>query len=146
MKPGPREGFRWTRESIIYAIELWHRKHLRIPTTDEWDAAGPDHPSRVTVIRRFGSWNAAMEAAGFRPRRPGERMRTSLRTSRRGTPLSDFRVRLRVVSEFDVVVQARTPAEARMRARSAPAASVLASGAPPGQVRAIAVEEAEPRS
>ena len=133
MKPGPREGFRWTRESIVYAIELWHRKHLRIPTTDEWDAAGPDHPSRVTVIRRFGSWNAAMAAAGFRPRRPGERRRGSLRPRR-------FRVRLRVISEYDVVVQARTPAEARMRARATGAAPIPAGGA----VRAIAVEEAGP--
>lgn len=138
MKPGPREGFRWTREAIVYAIELWHRKHLRIPTTDEWDAAGPDHPSRVTVIRRFGSWNAAMAAAGFRPRRPGERRRASLRPV--GTPDRRFRVRLRVISEYDVVVQARTPAEARMRARAARSAAVPAGGA----VRAIEVEEAEP--
>jgi hypothetical protein len=69
MRPGPREGFHWTSELIVYAIELWHRQHLRTPTTDEWDRAGPNHPSRVSVIRRFGSWNAAMAAAGFRPAR-----------------------------------------------------------------------------
>jgi hypothetical protein len=64
---------------ILYAIELWHRQHLRIPTTDEWDRAGPNHPSRVTVMRRFGSWNAAMAAAGFRPRGPGRRRTPSVR-------------------------------------------------------------------
>ena len=25
MNPGPRRGFRWTPELIVYAIELWHR-------------------------------------------------------------------------------------------------------------------------
>jgi hypothetical protein len=79
MNPGPRRGFRWTPDLIVYAIELWHRQQLRIPTTDEWDRAGPNHPSRVTVIRCFGSWNAAMRAAGFRPRRPGQRRTPSVR-------------------------------------------------------------------
>jgi hypothetical protein len=79
MRPGPRRGFRWTPELILYAIELWHRQHLRIPTTDEWDRADANHPSRVTVIRRFGSWNAAMRAAGFRPRGPGQRRTPSVR-------------------------------------------------------------------
>ena len=55
--------FRWTPELIVYAIELWHRQHLRLPTTDEWDRAGPNNPSRVTVIRRFGSWNVSGGAA-----------------------------------------------------------------------------------
>jgi Homing endonuclease associated repeat len=73
MNPGPRPGFRWTSELIVYAIELWQQQHLRIPTTNEWVRAGTNHPSRVTVIRRFGSWNKAMAAAGFRPRRPSQR-------------------------------------------------------------------------
>jgi Homing endonuclease associated repeat len=79
VNPGPRQGFRWTPELILYAIELWHRQHLRIPTTDEWDRAGANNPSRVTVIRTFGSWNAAMAAAGFRPRGPGQRRAPSVR-------------------------------------------------------------------
>jgi Homing endonuclease associated repeat len=72
MKPGPRDGFRWTSETIAYAFELWHRKNLCSPTVDEWRRAGPDHPSVTTVRQVFGSWNAAVEAAGLRPRRPGE--------------------------------------------------------------------------
>ena len=66
-------------ELILYALELWHRQHLRIPATDDWDRAGPNHPSRVTVMRRFGSWNTAIVAAGFRPRRPGQRRTPSFR-------------------------------------------------------------------
>jgi hypothetical protein len=77
MKPGPRDGFRWTSETIAYAFELWHRRHLCSPTVDEWRRAGPDHPSVTTVRQVFGSWNAAVEAAGFRPRRPGESRRAA---------------------------------------------------------------------
>jgi len=75
MKPGPREGFRWTRETISYAFELWHRKYLCTPTLSEWRRAGPDHPSSTTVKGVYGSWNAAVEAAGFRPRLRGHARR-----------------------------------------------------------------------
>jgi len=78
MRPGPRDGFRWTRETIIYALELWHRRHLCSPTVAEWRLAGESHPSVTTVRTVFGSWNAAIAAAGLRPRRPGE--------ARRGVP------------------------------------------------------------
>ena len=70
MRTGPRTGFQWTPETIVYAIGLWYRRHSRIPFTSEWDQAGENHPSRQTVARVFGSWNEAMIAAGFdaRPR------------------------------------------------------------------------------
>jgi hypothetical protein len=71
MRAGPRKGFTWNRASIIYAIDLWHRRHLKTPTVAEWESAGPDHPCRQTVQRVFGSWSAAMRAAGFRPRGRG---------------------------------------------------------------------------
>lgn len=76
MRSGPREGFRWNRETIAYAIDLWHRRHLHTPTAAEWERAGRDHPCRQTVLRVFGSWNAAIRHAGYRPRprgRPKER-------------------------------------------------------------------------
>ncbi len=71
MRSGPRNGFRWTNETILYAIHLWHRKHRRPPATSEWEQAGENHPSRQTVRRVFGSWNEAMVAAGFTPRPRG---------------------------------------------------------------------------
>jgi hypothetical protein len=69
--PGPRVGFRWDETTICYAIDLWHRRHLRPPKFEEWLRAAEDHPSASTVLRRFGSWNAAIRAAGLRPRRQG---------------------------------------------------------------------------
>jgi hypothetical protein len=72
VRSGPRNGYSWDRQSIIYAIDLWHRRHLRTPTVAEWEQAGENHPCRATVQRVFGSWSAAMRAAGFRPRRRGQ--------------------------------------------------------------------------
>ena len=72
MKTGPRHGFTWNRQTIIYALDLWHRRHLATPTVAEWESAGPEHPCRQTVQRVFGSWSAAMCAAGFRPRGRGQ--------------------------------------------------------------------------
>jgi hypothetical protein len=69
--PGPRAGFRWTREMIAYAMELWHREHLYAPTQDDWERAGRNHPCRLTVIRAYGTWNAAVHDAGLRPRPRG---------------------------------------------------------------------------
>jgi len=72
VKPGPRDGFRWNRATVVYAFELWNRRYLCSPTVDEWRRAGPDHPSVSTVRQVFGSWNRGVKAAGMRPRRPGE--------------------------------------------------------------------------
>ena len=75
MRTGPRRGFRWTPDTIVYAIHLWHRQNSRLPLTREWEQAGENHPSRQTVMRVFGSWNAAMSAAGFAPRPRGRQPR-----------------------------------------------------------------------
>lgn len=73
MRSGRRVGFYWTREAIVYAMDLWHREHLRAPTLREWSYASENHPTYVTVMRRFGSWNKAIRAAGFRPLAPGHK-------------------------------------------------------------------------
>ena len=40
MRTGPRTGFRWTHDTIVYAITLWNRKHSRPPLTSDWEQAG----------------------------------------------------------------------------------------------------------
>jgi hypothetical protein len=77
MRTGPRTGFRWNCETIVYAIRLWHRKHARPPLTREWERAGENHPARMTVARAFGSWNAGIAAAGLAPRPRGRPSRLS---------------------------------------------------------------------
>ena len=83
MRSGPRgDGLVWTHETILYALDLWARRHGRPPAAREWNRAGEDHPSRQTVQRVFGRWNRAIQAAGHQPRRPGElrdRPRVSVR-------------------------------------------------------------------
>jgi hypothetical protein len=75
MRAGPRPGFRWTPETIVYAITLWYRKHSRTPLTSEWDQAGENHPSRRTVARVCASCNAGIDAAGYQPRPRGRQPR-----------------------------------------------------------------------
>ena len=73
----------WTREEIIAALQRDARKRRRPPTQKDWteslgvgtfhwrDAASRAYrPSIGTVARRFGSWNAALEAAGLPTRAP----------------------------------------------------------------------------
>ncbi len=81
----------WTRSAIILAIGEWAAQYGEPPAVPDWSpfaarhqlhdeeraqrcerakAAG-EHPSYQTVIREFGSWNAAIEAAGFTPRAVG---------------------------------------------------------------------------
>ena len=61
----------WTDDLIIAAIRKWAADHGQPPTVNGWFYAGDDRPGRVTVINRFGSWNAAIAAAGFQPRQQG---------------------------------------------------------------------------
>lgn len=73
MRSGPRgDGLVWTHETILYALDLWARRHGGPPAAREWNRAGEDHPSRQTVQRVFGRWNRAIHAAGHRPLRQGE--------------------------------------------------------------------------
>jgi transposase len=74
----------WTQDAIVYAIQEFADEHGGIPpTASEWNftlakargLAGPERdlrwPATQTVLKRFGTWNAAIAAAGFEPRRSG---------------------------------------------------------------------------
>lgn len=66
----------WADEEILAAIRDWHRRYGRAPRKHEWDAYRRGrklHPNAMTVKKRFGSWNAGLEAAGLVVNRPGGR-------------------------------------------------------------------------
>ena len=63
----------WTRDAIIAAIRDWAEAHGRQPSGLDWFYAGYGHPAKKTVYERFGSWNAAIAAAGFTPQQVGRR-------------------------------------------------------------------------
>jgi transposase len=74
----------WTADAIVYAIQEFADESGGIPpTATEWNftlakargLAGPERdlrwPLTQTVVNRFGTWNAAIAAAGFEPRSVG---------------------------------------------------------------------------
>jgi len=73
----------WTREMIIERVQQWNRTHGQPPTATDWNpsmlvgtglAAKAESfysgcwPQMGTVSNHFGSWSAAIAAAGFPPR------------------------------------------------------------------------------
>src|SRR4051794_26415796 len=72
----PRCAARWarpperSRAHVLDAIRAWADERGRPPTQADW-TAHPDArwPSYMTVTTHFGTWRAALEAAGFRANR-----------------------------------------------------------------------------
>ena len=78
----------WTREACVAAIQEWAEKYGEPPGAADWDPwqarhvlhdearaqrfeeAGGCRPWTTSVVEAFGSWNAAIRAAGFEPRAP----------------------------------------------------------------------------
>lgn len=65
----------FTKELIVEAIQEWHLIYGRVPFSTEWQTPRqtglPDWvPSTRIIYHKFGSWNNAIQAAGFDPRPP----------------------------------------------------------------------------
>lgn len=78
----------WTSATVISAIQDWTEKYGSPPGAADWNAwqsrhrlhddaravraekdrAAQRYPCHTTVVEVFGSWNAAITAAGFEPR------------------------------------------------------------------------------
>lgn len=56
---------------IAYALDRFHRRHLRTPTIDELREGVEDMPSYATIRRRYGSAGAMLRSHGYRVRAPG---------------------------------------------------------------------------
>ena len=57
----------WTRDEVIAAIFEWRYARGRLPRANEWSVQKTWRPSEKQVRMLFGSWNAALEAAGYEP-------------------------------------------------------------------------------
>ena len=57
----------WTPEKVLAAFQLWAQENPgKTPRLLDFKGAGDRRfPSSVTVMKVFGSWNQALEAAGF---------------------------------------------------------------------------------
>lgn len=67
----------WTEAAIIDAICRWAAGHDGVPprSLDWCPPVPPGYPSAETVSRVFGTFNAGVRAAGFKPRRTCDRHR-----------------------------------------------------------------------
>lgn len=79
----------WTRETLIGELRRWAAEYGAPPAAADWNralarrqgredvaqrhAAG-DWPSYSTIVNYFGSWSAAITAAGYQPRPVGGRV------------------------------------------------------------------------
>lgn len=77
----------WTREAVVAAIQRFAERYGRQPSATDFNPAlaralgnpargerfyeDGDYPNTSTVIQAFGSWSAAIAAAGFEPLKPG---------------------------------------------------------------------------
>lgn len=83
MTSGPEKV--WTRRAIVDAIHAWAVEYGEPPAGPDWsptaarakndlpraerfEAASGRWPWQNTVVREFGTWNAAVSEAGFTPR------------------------------------------------------------------------------
>ncbi len=69
---GPARRTRFDADDAVRALRAFHDTHGRNPTAREWDTLG-QRPSAPPIIRHFGSWNAALAAAGLTVTRPRRR-------------------------------------------------------------------------
>jgi hypothetical protein len=77
----PTRRYAWEPEQARERLAAWPRAHGRPPTSADAQA-DPDLPALKTCQQLFGSWNAALRAAGLTPGREAhwseERVRASL--------------------------------------------------------------------
>jgi hypothetical protein len=86
-------GTRWTAELVAYALDRYHRRHLRMPTVREIRAGVEGLPSHATIRRRYGCVTRMYEHHGYRARARGGQpgRRTNLARDERGRFLPSVR-------------------------------------------------------
>jgi hypothetical protein len=64
-------GFEWSQQLVSYALDRFHRRHLRTPKLSEIRAGISDMPSHATIKRRYGNVSSMLEFHGYRVRSRG---------------------------------------------------------------------------
>jgi hypothetical protein len=59
-------GRKWTRDEVVSALRAWAGLHGRVPVCTDWLHTTQEHPGSRAVAALFGSWSAALYAAGLR--------------------------------------------------------------------------------
>lgn len=62
----------YTNEAMVAALVAYQRGHGRSPSYNQW-ADDKREPSASAITMRFGSWIAALHAAGLEPNKSGPR-------------------------------------------------------------------------
>lgn len=57
----------WTEQEIIESIKLFVEEQGKVPKTIDFEKSEGKYPGYDTVVKYFGSWNSAIDAAGFKP-------------------------------------------------------------------------------
>lgn len=68
---GSKIGCWWTHELVGYALDRYHRRHLRIPTVREVRLGIDELPSYATVCKMYGSFGRMLRHHGYRVRARG---------------------------------------------------------------------------
>jgi hypothetical protein len=68
---GSKIGCSWTHELIAYALDRFHRTHLRTPTQRELRDGIDELPSYATIRRQYGSVGKMFRYHGYRVRSRG---------------------------------------------------------------------------
>ena len=65
-----KAGTAWSDELVAYALDRFHRRHLRTPTVRELKHGVPGLPSHATIRKRYGNASNMLKAHGYavRPR------------------------------------------------------------------------------
>jgi len=66
-----KAGGRWTPELVGYALDVFHRRHLRTPTVRELRAGVEGLPSHSTIRRLYGNASTMLRVHGYRVRSHG---------------------------------------------------------------------------
>jgi len=57
----------WSEKEMLAALCAWAKANGRAPRRIDWRWAGEGHPCTETVVGNYGSWVAALKAAGLTP-------------------------------------------------------------------------------